>query len=107
MNFVDYFHYGIFPTYKEAQPGDQVQFTCNSLQALYSKTPIIWIFNDGPISNFAENKSWNTIVIKNAQVEHTGLYTCYGLMKTGRTRRKFLATAKLNIFGKFLLLHKN
>ena len=93
------FPYGVSPAYKEAHPGKRVEFTCNSLEEQY----IEWFFNDGPINDFAEKKNSSTIIIRFVKVEHTGLYTCYGLMKTDKKRKKFLATARLNVFGKFLV----
>ena len=94
------FPYGVSPSYKEADPGEQVQFTCNSLE----EQSIEWFFNDGPINDFAEKKNSSTLIIRFANLQHTGLYTCYGLMKTDYIKRqRFLATAKLNVFGKFVV----
>ena len=86
----------------EAEIGREVRFQCNSFN-VYFQQYVDWIFNNGSIKGYAEPKGFGlmTLVIRSAQLIHSGFYTCYGMKTHLGLVRMFLAQAELRVFGKF------
>ena len=91
----------IQPQISKLYVGNSIKFKCWSLRKYHVNNYPRWIFNNGPITGYANKIDWNTILITNIQLKHYGTYTCYGYYKTKyRREHTFIASATLKVTGK-------
>ena len=63
-----------------------------------------WFFESGPISGYNAHPEVSSLGIYPAQVNNSGIYSCYGLK--GKGKKHFVAHAQLKVFG-MLSLERN
>jgi len=91
------------PSYSEVYIGDKVTFKC--LTQIHRKSLFPqWFFQQGPIQSIANVKSWNSIIIKSVQMNHSGIYTCYGYYRKHMKDHTFISSATLKVVGKIIIL---
>ena len=85
------------PAYSQVNVGESAKFTCYS--SSYNQP--IWVFNQiYPLS--ADIRKVNRyILIKNVQLNHTGSYRCTFQDGINFSRRYFIASATLKVFGNY------
>ncbi len=85
----------ISPKLRQIDVNDNAHFEC------LSDGEVHWIFNGGPIKNYAftfGNMS-KILMIKEAKAKHSGKYTCVGTTIDGGL--EFYANAELQVWGNF------
>ncbi len=87
----------IYPSYSEVNLGQYVEFKCNSTRNLL----VLWVFNQGPIENYATKTKNGKIIIKTASLHNMGYYSCYVVAGPWYRRQRFVATAQLKVFGRW------
>ncbi len=83
------------PQYTATAAGLTIQIKCSQ----FSNRKPEWMFNHGPLNrNYPFTINAVTMRIKNVQLRHAGIYTCYMPGPWWRSHG-FLAFGKLKVFG--------